>query len=467
VLLASLVVPRLHFRKSARPHHHPAARVANVDVSRARDTQAETTVVVDPRSPRLLIAAANDWTLGVNSWVSKDAGGSWEADEAQMIAGLGCADADPALAIDQRGRAYLAVLGRTECTKSAPERVFVARRLNVATPWIPVTRPVAVAPERFKDDKPALAVDLGRNSMHRNRIYAAWARSWEDEEGIPSGAIVITHSDDGARTWSRLSSVSPATQLAFSANIAIAPNGEIYVAWDDPGNRGIWIDRSRDGVHFGADHLVAAYLPVGEECDVPGAAIPAQPHRCVGPNPTLTIDPNAPMQVQVTYGNTDDADDSQSVFLVAFDKTLRHVIIGRPAAQAGVRITPPEPKGSQADQFWPASAFDTATKRLWVCFYDTTGDRSRRGASYSCMVARDRGRTWLGPVRVAGVASDETQTGARTFEYGDYEGLAVSGGQAHPMWTDSRRLEGEREEVYTAALSEADVARAIKTPQHP
>jgi hypothetical protein len=430
--------------------------VANVDVSRARNTQAEVTVAVDPREPRFLIAAANDWALGVNSWISRDAGATWTAGGLALFA-AGCPDGDPALAFGQRGRAYLAVLGRVPCGGSGPERVFVLRRRSLAKPWFRVTVPIAGGSAKITDDKPAVAVDRGAHSPHRDRIYAAWARTWEVGPNDFVGAIVITHSDDGGRTWSHLSRVSPATQLAFSASIAIASDGEVYIAWDDPGNRGIWIDRSHDGVHFGVDSLVAAYLLIGEKCDPQGTAIPAQPHRCVGPNPIVTIDTAAPMQVQVTYGTTDDV---ESVFLVAFDKTLRRMIIGRPALQKGVRITPPEPRGSRADQFWPVSAFDASTKRLWVCFYDTTGDRSRRIASYSCMVGRDRARRWLGPVRVADVGSDETQAGARKFDYGDYEGLDVSRGVAHPVWTDSRRLQRAREEIYAAALTEADVKRA-------
>ena len=432
-----------------------------MNVSRDEETQAETTVAIHPRNPRRLVAAAVDWTFGVMSWTSRDGGRTWLADDQAPVAAPGCVDADPALAFDSRGRAYLAVLGRSDCDKSGPERVFVARRENVETPWVPATAPLAPGPPQVRDDKPAIAVDLGPRSPFRNRIYAAWAR-WERlPSGYEDGAIVITHSGDGGRTWSPLSRVSPASQLAFSASLAISPDGEVYVVWDDPRIHGIWIDRSRDGVRFGADRLVATYLPVPrieEQCDVEGARIPAQPRRCVGPNPIATVDPRPPLRVQVTYGNVDDADDSQSVFLVAFDRMLRKVIGG---AEVGVRITPPEPKGFPADQFWPVSAFDGSRKRLWACYYDTTGDRSRRTASYSCMLSRDRGRTWLGPARVASVPSNETQPRAERFEYGDYQGLAVSAGIAHPVWTDSRLLSTAREEIFTAALTETDIERAV------
>jgi len=43
------------------------------------------------------------------------------------------------------------------------------------------------------------------------------------------------------------------------------------------------------------------------------------------------------------------------------------------------------------------------------------------------------------------------QTGDVSFGYGDYEGLAVAGGAAHPMWTDSRARSGS--EIWTARLA--------------
>jgi len=101
-----------------------------------------------------------------------------------------------------------------------------------------------------------------------------------------------------------------------------------------------------------------------------------------------------------------------------------------------------------SDQFWPASAFDPATGLLWVCYYDTRWDDTRRTASYAC-AATPNGRRWIGPKRVASVASDESRPPAARFEFGDYEGLAVARGLAHPIWTDSRELPRQLEEIFT------------------
>src|SRR5207237_785585 len=105
---------------------------------------------------------------------------------------------------------------------------------------------------------------------------------------------------------------------------------------------------------------------------------------------------------------------------------------------------------------WPASAVDSSDGALWVCFYDTTGDPAQRRVHYVCTISRDGGTTWAKPVRAASVASDETQPGVDARQYGDYEGLAVANGVAHPIWTDSRDLATEAEEIYTTRLSESD-----------
>ena len=81
---------------------------------------------------------------------------------------------------------------------------------------------------------------------------------------------------------------------------------------------------------------------------------------------------------------------------------------------------------------------------------------------YACTVSRNGGRTWAPRVRAASVASDETQPGADLRQYGDYEGLAVANGVAHPIWTDSRDLRTFAEEIYTTRLAEASMPASAR-----
>jgi hypothetical protein len=92
-----------------------------------------------------------------------------------------------------------------------------------------------------------------------------------------------------------------------------------------------------------------------------------------------------------------------------------------------------------------------------VCFYDTGADTTRRTARYSCTASADGGATWPVARPVASVASNETHKPAIDFQFGDYEGLAVAGGVAHPIWTDGRDLAARGEEIYTTTLTAADL----------
>jgi hypothetical protein len=187
-----------------------------------------------------------------------------------------------------------------------------------------------------------------------------------------------------------------------------------------------------------------------------GIVIPASVRVCLHANPIVSVDrsdgPRAG-RVYVSYAKTDFAGD-EGVYVKAYDRRLRAVVAGPDGG--GVPVAPDAP-GTRPDQFWPASAVDAASGAVWVCFYDTSGDPARRKVFYSCTVSRDGGRRWAKPVRAASAPSDETQPGAYLRQYGDYEGLAVGGGVAHPIWTDSRDLATRGEEIYTAALAEADL----------
>ena len=187
-----------------------------------------------------------------------------------------------------------------------------------------------------------------------------------------------------------------------------------------------------------------------------GILIPASLRVCLHPNPIVSVDrSHGPYagRVYVSYAQTDGAGD-EGVVVQALDASLRPVREDAPPVA-------PAPRSVRPDQFWPASAVDPSSGAVWVCFY-ATADRARRTASYACSVSRDGGARWAPRVKAASVASDETQAGADLRQYGDYEGLAVANGVAHPIWTDSRDLRTLGEEIYTTRLAEADVPAPAK-----
>jgi hypothetical protein len=446
---------------------------AEVDVSNAPGSQAEVAVAADPARPGMLFAAANSVDLSsikalgnlMRTYSSTDGGATWTAGPGPTPAPYGgkkrCNGGDPAPAIDAAGHQVVAFLAtacftleslfRTGPGEFDVARLEVATRPDAATPWR-VAQVFPVRSARF-DDKPAIAIDRSTTSPHAGRVYVAWTRITAGKKrGDVSLLIVVSHSDDGGLTWTRPVVVPDVRDDPTTfASLAVDTAGNLFVAWTTVGRK-LLVDRSVDGGdHFGADVLVgeAAGLPAETVCDQPGAfGIPAQAKRCITPTPTVLVDsrPGVAERVYVTYATPDDTGHAQDVVLRPFDSTLAPL-------DAVHRVHPADTK---RDEFMPAAAVDEAG-RVWACYYDTGGDRTRRTARYTCTASADGGATWATPRAVASVASDETRKPALAFQFGDYQGLAVAGGVAHPVWTDARDLKTRREEIYATTLTPADL----------
>ncbi len=417
--------------------------------------QDEATITIDPSNGKILLAGSNSFKEGsMRVYTSNDGGSTWTPSflyPAPASFLTTCAS-DPGVGIDGRGRQYFSFIRTTPCRTGRPQ-LFVASRAGPTAAW---GAPVLVNPLRtsISDDKPAIAVDASPTSPHRNRVYAAWSRI--SHNGVFS--IVLSKSDDGGRTWSRVVKVNRTGDQETYASVAVSRTGIVYVAWDDPTGFRLEIARSTDGgAHFEPERNVDSFTIVPIPACGSGIVIPASLRVCLHPDPLVSVDRSRGPRsgrVYVSYARTTLVGD-EGVYVKAFDSRLR-LLNG-----AGARVAP-APRRVRPDQFWPASAVDSSSGALWVCFYDTGGDPTRKKAFYSCTVSRDGGKTWAARVHAASIASDETEPGADLRQYGDYEGLAVANGIAHPIWTDSRKLKTLAEEIYTTRLTEADVPAPAK-----
>ncbi len=416
----------------------------NVAVSNARGPQSEVSIAVDPRGNGVLVAGSNSAPeRTTRAYGSMDGGASWSSAPGPPLppgSPRGSAAADPTVAVDRSGRQYFAFL-----RLGKRRAVFVASRTGPEARWVTPRNPISEPPQSAIEDKPMVAVDTSPSSPHLGRVHVAWVR-----RSTFSIRILVSHSDDGGSSWSPPVAVNDNDTLAEFPALATGPGGELYLAWAELTR--ITADLSVDGgTTFGPDAPVAHVQPASRTvCRL----IPAQPANCMQHNPILSVDTSAGPRsgrVYVTFGNPTGAG-TWDVYAAAFDRDLQ------PLLDTPVIVHPPD--GSRpGDQFWPASAVDPGTGRLWICFYDTRADRSRRRAAFTCTASADGGAAWAQPVRVASVASNEAQPNANVRGYGDYQGLAVLDGVAHPAWTDSRRLRAVNEEIYTAALEEAAVSR--------
>jgi hypothetical protein len=436
----------------------PSGRV-ETDVSALPGPQTNATIAVDPRDGRVLLAGSNSFLEGVERvYGSTDAGQTWHTTPLtppERDVRAACAS-DPAVAIDRAGRQFFSFDRSTPCTSDAPSRVYVATRSGPAATW---SRPVLVAPlgSARIDDKPAIAVDDSPVSPHAGRIYVAWARV----SRLVVYSIVLSHSDDHGRTWSTPLRVNRGGDDLNYATIGVARDGAVYVGWTDASRYAIQVVRSVDGgEHFGPEHGAAGFslIPI-PHCGI-GLVLRADPRSCIQADPTVLVDASGGPysgRVYVSYTATAYTGVGGPA-LTTFDAQLRP-LSGFPL-RGEHRIVGRDPGDRHAAQFWVQAAVDQGDGTLWLCFYDTAGDASQTKAWYSCSVSADGGRSFAGPLRVAGAPSDESLPGARQFGY--YQGVAVANGVAHPVWTDTRRLATLQEEIYAARVTRADFSRAAQ-----
>ena len=432
-----------------------AAESENINVSRLPELQTGATIAIDPSDSETLLAGSNSIEEGtMRIYSSTDGGRSWTTVRAHPPPAkpLASCSSDPGVAIDAKGRQYYSFVRATPCRDGARQYVYVVVRTGPEATWSKPIRVAALGTARL-DDKPAIAADNSPGSPHRGRVYLAWTRIARNV----AFSIVLSHSDNGGQTWSKPVKVRAGRVLTY-ASVATGPTGAVYVAWDDVEEFGIWMARSTDGgAHFRDLRKVASFVAVTIPHCGSGIVIPAQPRTCVNSNPIVSVDTSrGPYagRVYVSYARTEFRG-RQAAHIAVFDRRLRR-IAPDPETREG-RPVAPLSAGRGADQFWPQSAVDASNGTVWMCFYDTLGDPARKRAFYSCTISHNGGRTWRPQIRAATVPSDETVPGS-LGHYGYHQGVAASGGIAHPIWTDTRELADFSEEIYTTSLRETDVS---------
>ena len=453
-------------RNGAPPTRARLARLSApeaTDVSKARAPQSEVAVALRPGRWTVAVAGSNDFgSRHTRVYDSVDGGSRWRSSRLPLPAGAGlCATSDPAVAIDRVGRQFYAFLGvycRGEGEVDA--RLFVTSRPGPGAKWRQPLLAVRQKPRTLADDRPSITVDNGAESPHRGRLYLGWTRFSVAGPAVfadPDATAVdlvdvsarVSHSDDGGRHWSKPVVLSHQGD-PFEVRLATARNGTVYATWRDARSNAVFVSSSADGRVFRSPKLVApAVVRTERSCHTFRARIPAQPKRCVSPNPTIAVDGTSGPhsgRVYVVWGSTS-LNQSQDVYVAAFDPDLRPLLGVRRLKQ----VNPPEGFPGP-DQFLPSAALDQTNGDLWACYYQTVGS-SRRRARFTCTTSEDGGKTWLPPVAATTVLSDETRRPANVANgYGDYEGVAAADGRALAAWTDGRQLKRLGEEIYAARL---------------
>lgn len=411
----------------------------DVNASRWPGTQAEVSIAVDRLDPRRVVAAAMNLEEGnlLTTW-SADAGETWSSALLPLPTGA-TLHADPMVAFDSRGAVYLAVI--PVARGNSPLGIEVLRSDDGGRSW---SAPVRISKATGRDDKLALAMDDNPESPFRDRIHVAW--KW------PSGGTFYSYSDDrGAHfTRPRLVDVPAVSGL----DLATTADGELYLAADDGDARVMRVMRSPDGGAY--------FLPSVGVAPVRAQWFTAQPSHCQRMSlvhASVAVDrSNGPHRNTVYLTWADYASDT-SCTDSCNPATPCHteVFVSRSVDHGRTWSTPssiPEQRAG-TDRYFQWSRVDPSTGTLYVSYKESGVGEHRRETDVFLTHSRDGGETWAGFVRLSSESGDASRS---TFQYGDYQGLAVSGGRVYAAWSDYRNPENA--EIYVGRITEAASAKS-------
>ena len=247
--------------------------------------QNETSITLNPALPGNVVVGYNEAPgsgggLGISYSFNYGAPGSWN--DTQTQSPWAYSDGDPSLAADLLGNIFAAQLSYSTGPAVFPNSGIYCSISNTGgASWsVPVTIDqylIGSSPVFFAD-KEHIDVDTYPNSPYKNRLYITWQR--DHPNGVNSD-IFFAWSGNQLATVNYATGGPVAGQISDLASFpgsppvpsshgngpcpAVAPDGDVYVAWQDaplsvqnPGR--IYVDKSTDGgVTFGVDVLAVSY----------------------------------------------------------------------------------------------------------------------------------------------------------------------------------------------------------------
>jgi PKD domain/BNR repeat-like domain len=425
--------PRAPAAVTPGPLAAPAAlqniRVNDPSMDEAGHTNSESWLAV--KGSRIIVGF-NDASVNVSAYgLSTDGGGSFVHRRLPPPSG-GQTFGDPVVAFGPNGEVYYSTLmvdSLSESTiglaKSTDGGVTFGEPVDVA---YPITNSVDT------QDKDWLAVDAGATSPQKGNVYVSWTYFASTGEIF----ILFSRSTDGGQTFSFPGLLSPVDTAGVQfSSIAVAPNGDVYVAFADGhiSPDGLTILKSTDGgVNFTAAPLVS-YNSLQILTGGGGARASSYP--------VVAVDGKGVVHMTWAATATGATFDRSDVFYTRSTDAGKTFSAARKLNDDGTNTTQAFPALAAAD--------DGSVAVKW---FDRRNDPVNDGLNDVYMaISRDGGATFGKNFRVTDhnwvFGPIEAAIGGQY--HGDYDGLAADGGNFYLSWSDER---GSDPDVYFAFVPE-------------
>jgi hypothetical protein len=444
VLVANGLAPAPARHGAPAPGRAPAASALAAPAPRQNVRVNDPTLDVDHHAARTSSIAARGSRVFVGfedaTWtaagygVSNDGGATFAHMRIPESSGV-VVWGSPSVAIGPAGEIYYAFL---ESVPGDPAGVALAKSTDGGLTFPGISSPSAGVENGYDVmDKPVVAVDNGTSSPRKGTVYVAWTYYFS-QYGYT--AILCSHAADGASfTNPAILSIIDGAPVDHAA-VAVAPNGDVYVAYQD-GHRspsGITITRSTDGgQNFGTLRTVASFQPAGPLTAGSGGATSNS-------GPSLAIDGSGAVHVAWAAVSSGATSDRSDVFYARSTDNATTFSAARKLNDDGTATT----------QAFPAlAALPDGT--VGVRWADRRNDPARDTLSDVYMVlSRDGGVTWGRNFRITDRNSPWAPFPHAVADSGlsghaSYDALAADGGSFYVAWTDERSGDAD---VYSAAV---------------
>ena len=412
----------------------PEAVSGEVRITSPSDA-AESAIKISPTDTSKVVAGSNGPNGGQRMHWSSDGGATWT----QVELPLGGTCCDPAVDWSSNGAyAYTTALGGCGFFGCG---VWFYRSDDGGQTWNGLENETPGDPRREiasgGGDKEYLHVDQYAGSPFRDHLYVTW------HDG---NVMQFARSTDFGNTWATQSLGGGSSDLGIGSDITTDANGHVYYLWAAFNSRTIRLRKSTDGgVTFGPVSVVGntqasfifpvpsmesreVFVYVAADSDLSGGPF----HGSVYASWTDTTGPesstpsNNHARIQVAYS--------------------------RDGGQTWNVTTPHETADANSVDRWHQWLGVGPDGTVHVIYYDTRRDPTRQSVDLFYSRSTDGAQTWSTPQRVTTELSPNIADG---FEFGDYNGLDIVGGDLIAVFTDNRDESGgsaESVDVYGAGI---------------
>src|SRR5215207_8242982 len=438
-----------------------------------RRTQNEPSVAVDPRNSDIIVAGSNDDCAEIqngsgNVWAgyyrSTDGGDNWVSSlvpgypadtsafgTASPAHGSCAAAGDPTQSFDGAGHLYygFSCFNRVKPTNGS---IYVARYDNDGASYVRTLRVERGTPSVWGlfQDKINIAADQSTGTPTAGNVYVAWARYAGQ---AANNVVLFSRSTDGGATFSRPVRLTGGHAEEQFADIAVGPQGAVYVTYREIAHQKstqnrIRITRSTDG---------------GQTFSAPTTVASIDPFDSTDFGPDTCGDGPFACPSGLTYARFSSlsavAADADGVHIVWSARTAagQSKVFARNSADGLSWSAPAVPIDTAATghQFFPD--ITTGAGTLSVVFQDSRGDGSyspdlppgdtiggtNSGNVVQAFVATSTNGVSWSETQVSSMGTNpnwEVRGSMRSPFFGDYNYTSAAGAATASVWTDTRDL---------------------------